>query len=64
MKETWTIKRHQKTSNAEDSDAITNTSYKKTFSSPKQLIKKRKVNSTSAVNVSIIDEAINLLRTI
>ena len=42
----------------EDNDAIT--PIKKAFTSPK----KSKVNSTSAVNVPIIDEALNLLRTI
>lgn len=52
------------TSNVEDNDAIIRTPYKKTFTSPKKPLKKRKVNSTSAVNVPIIDEAVNLLRAI
>lgn len=52
------------TSNVENSEASTKTSLKKTFCSPKQPIKKRKLSSTSAANLPIIDKAVNLLKSI
>lgn len=52
-----------KTSNAQDNDAITNTPNKRT-SSTKEPIKRNKVGSTSAANVPVLEEAVNLLKSI
>lgn len=51
------------TSNAEDNDAITNTPHKRKLSTKKP-IKKSRVGSTSSANVPVLEEAVNLLKSI
>ena len=59
---TGNMEAEDETSNVEDNDGVTST--KRTFTSPKTPHKKCKVNSSSAINVPIIEEALNLLKTI
>lgn len=57
------VDKEVETRNLEDNDAITNTPYQRIFFT-KEPIKKSKIGSTSAAKVPVLEEAVNVLKSI